>query len=219
MVGVVAGSPVEYGLWQVDPATGALQPHDVLADKIVTVLDSRCSDESLATLYTPTPISTETPIPESTPVVASGDQARHVVWVHLSQCLTFDAALLEAQRVDVDWFVQSTSTAPEDYGVWRVNVQTGALSPHSGRAENFQTFLDSDCDPEFITVVFTPHAYPDAYTHTDSNANAYACSNADVDACSIGTDRRRRSSIGVVPSGGMLPGDPDQRPLSQVGPG
>ena len=122
MVGVVAESPVEYGLWQVDPATGALQPHDLLADKIVTVLDSRCSDESLATLYTPTPISTETPIPESTPVVASGDQARHVVWVHLSQCLTFDAALLEAQRVDVDRFVQSTSTAPEDYGVWRVNV-------------------------------------------------------------------------------------------------
>ena len=61
-------SPVQYGLWKVDSASGTIDPHDLLAGRWDTVEQSECDQDVFETLLPPTPTPTLTPIPTPTPV-------------------------------------------------------------------------------------------------------------------------------------------------------
>ena len=61
-------SPEQYGLWRVDSASGEIDPHDPLAGRWDTYIQSECDREVFVNLFPPTPTPTLTPIPTPTPV-------------------------------------------------------------------------------------------------------------------------------------------------------
>ena len=61
-------SPVKYGLWRVDSASGTIDPHDRLAGRWDTVIQSECDREVFESLLPPTPTPTLRPTPTPTPL-------------------------------------------------------------------------------------------------------------------------------------------------------
>ena len=106
----------------------------------------------------PAPIPTPTlmPAPTPTPAAQSPDEALNLLWVYLSRCISIDASQLEAYMVKGDWFVRAVADSPREYGFWKVEAVTGAVEPHDNLAREWHSFVDSQCDPEFLAAVATP---------------------------------------------------------------
>ena len=156
-------SPQQYGLWKVEPAAGILEPQDPLARRLEEYLESQCSREIFATLYTPAPTVTPTPsptpvtLPTSTPVAENEEQARILAWVYLSQCFPFDPEQLEAYLAQGLWYVQPSSASRQQLGIWKVDVYTGGLEPHDMLVANLQTYVESECSSEVYATLFPLH--------------------------------------------------------------
>jgi len=107
--------------------------------------------------------STSTPRPTATPLatptavpVANQTEARNLVWAHLSQCVSLDLQQLEAVPVREVWLVQIPSGRPQQYGIWKVESSTGDLKPHNLLARQWQSVIDSQCDPEELAALLPP---------------------------------------------------------------
>ena len=104
----------------------------------------------------PAPTPTLMPAPTPTPAAQSPDEALNLLWVYLSRCISLDASQLEAYMVKGDWFVRAVADSPREYGFWKVEAVTGAVEPHDNLAREWHSFVDSQCDPEFLAAVATP---------------------------------------------------------------
>ena len=102
----------------------------------------------------PTPKPTFAPIPTPVSVtidalaVNTKDEARNLVWVHLSRCASFDPSQLNAYQVKEDWYVKAQAKAPIQFGIWKVNAESGDLTPHDILAGEWLPYIDSGCSVE-----------------------------------------------------------------------
>ena len=172
------GSLPDYGLWKVDADTGDIEPQDPLARDLKLYVDSQCSPELRPAPFLPTPTSTSLPPPTGTPVAQSMEEARYLLWAHLSRCISFDPSQLKADLVEREWFVRASSESPQEFGIWRVNATTGSLEPHDTLARGWESFVESQCNPEVFATLFTPtptHSYSltNTHTHTDTYPHTY----------------------------------------------
>ena len=99
---------------------------------------------------TPRPVVAPTPLPVTIVALAvtTRDEARNLVWVHLSRCAPLDPSQLNAYQVKKDWFVKAPTTAPIQFGVWKVDAKSGDLTPHDILAGEWQPYIDSGCNAE-----------------------------------------------------------------------
>ncbi len=119
-------------------------------------------------LPTPTATPTPRPAPTSTPVARSEEDARKLVWAHLSQCFPVALNELTALRITLapdvgtgdakdNWFVEAaTGDAAQVYGKWRVDAASGMLIPHDVLAQDVEPYVKSGCDPAELPVQFRP---------------------------------------------------------------
>ena len=201
--------------------TGAIEPQDPLGRELQAHVESRCSPETLVTFSTPGPTPSPTPAatPESTPtpIAQTMEEARELVWVYLSQCIFFEPVQLGGHLVRGDWFVQASSNAAREYGVWKVDPATGSLEPHDGLARDLQSLVEARCSDEAYATLFPPTPTPVPAPTTFPHPHSHTCPHAHTNP----GDRefwgcRRR---GVESSGLMLPYLAIQRLRSQVGSG
>ena len=136
---------LSFGHWEVTDATGLVTPGDEVAGAIasggVTCTEPRAL---LAGGLTPPlfPAPTATPAP----VVATGEQARVRVWVAVRSC--FDplppAEVFTAYQDQPDrWIVEGRAAGAAAsaiiYGLWFVDVATGAIAPSDALAQSTAT--------------------------------------------------------------------------------
>ena len=106
---------------------------------------------------TPVPTATLTPRPTPTPVARSEENARKLVWKHLSQCFPVAVNELTALRIQDNWFVEAaTGDAAQEYGRWRVEAASGDLIPHDVLAKEVEPYVKSECDPAELPDQFRP---------------------------------------------------------------
>jgi len=110
----------------------------------------------------PEPSPVPEPTPEPTPVVQSEEEARNLAWVHLGQCITFASDELAATLVKGDWFVKGSSEASQNYGLWKVASDTGAVEPFDIQSRLWESAITSQCSPESLAAVSTPSPVPTA---------------------------------------------------------
>ena len=141
-----------------------------MAHQWADYVESQCNAEEFEALSTPTPTATSpptpsplpkaTPRPAPTPVAQSVDEARNLVWVFLGGCIDFDPGQLEARQVEGDWFVTATAESPREFGLWRVDSDTGNIAPHDLVARGLDSFIQSQCDQEIFEALFPPTPTP-----------------------------------------------------------
>jgi len=127
-----------------------------------------CFTSSSAAEADPTPLPnalpTYTPRPPATPipnvVAASFEDARSLIWVYLSQCISFDVNQLQAELVQDDWYVKAGSDSPQEYGIWRVNAATGNLDTHDHDAREWKAYINSGCEIQLPKDISTPAPTP-----------------------------------------------------------
>ena len=166
-------SPVQYGLWKVDSASGTIDPHDLLAGRWDTVVQSECDQEVFETLLPPTPTPTLTPIPTPTPVptptptatpkpmstpnpipptptpvplVTKAEGAVRSVWGHLVPCFRFlRTGDLQAEWDPSQgvWVVITGASSSQDFGVWNVGRVDGTVAPANFVARNREKTVKS----------------------------------------------------------------------------
>ena len=103
---------------------------------------------------------TVTPTPIHQAVAGSFEDARNLVWVFLSQCISFEVEQLQAELVQDDWYVKAASDSDQGYGVWRVNAATGNLDTHDRDARQWKSYINSECDPDVPIAISTPAPTP-----------------------------------------------------------
>ena len=90
-------------------ADNPLTPRPDILTKLASVSaqagEAKSEDESPPATEVP---ADPEPIPVSAPSVQTEEEARNLVWVHLSQCIDFAASELQATQIMGDWFVKST---------------------------------------------------------------------------------------------------------------
>ena len=93
-------------------------------------------------------------------MVARFEDARNLIWVFLSQCISFDVNQLQAELVQDDWYVKAGSGSPQGYGIWRVNAATGNLDTHDHAARQWKSYINSECDDKVPIAISTPAPTP-----------------------------------------------------------
>jgi len=88
-------------------------------------------------------------------VVENEEQARNLAWAHISQCITFNAAELNATLITGNWFVNGTDQASRDYGFWKIPEATAMVSPHDTQARKWETAIESQCSQDSMKSVPT----------------------------------------------------------------
>ena len=96
----------------------------------------------------------------ATPLIRSADQARNLVWIHLSRCVSFEASELETSKVQEDWFVKASTGSATGFGLWKVGASTGDLQPYDLSARNWASYVEAECSPEVSEAVFTHTPVP-----------------------------------------------------------
>ncbi|MFQ6026736.1 MAG: hypothetical protein ACE5Q6_04380, partial [Dehalococcoidia bacterium] len=121
------------------PATEPEQP----APESAGETDPEAEAEAEAEAETPEPVVAEV-------ALASVEEARDLVWAHLSQCLSLDATELEAYKIRENYFVRAVGEAPDKYGIWRVDGANGNITPHNIRAREWAPLISPECSPETV---------------------------------------------------------------------
>ncbi len=102
--------------------------------------------------------------PESTPVparlVETEDVARNLVWVHLRQCMTLISADLIATQITGDWYVNDSDGSKTQYGLWKVNGDSGTVEPNDVLSRQWEMIISSGCSQEFPEALITPTLAP-----------------------------------------------------------
>jgi hypothetical protein len=89
-------------------------------------------------------------------LVSKPELARDLAWVHVSQCVTLKSIELEATLINAEWFVANSAEAARAYGFWKVDANTGAVTPHDALARQWQAAIDSACGPAALEAVIAP---------------------------------------------------------------
>ena len=147
--------------------------------EILTKLASVSAEASEPAGGGETPPEPEAPAdPEPNPVPAASveteEEARNLVWVHLSQCINFAASDLQATQITGDWFVKSTGESERRTGLWRVEAATGAVEPYDVLSRQWQTVVESECKAETLSALTTPTPVPTAAPTIADGAGAVA---------------------------------------------
>ncbi len=95
-----------------------------------------------------------------------GNDARNLMWAHLSRCASFDPKDLVSYQVQDDWFVMAISDANQQYGIWRIDSFSGRLYAHDQLAEEWERFVESSCDPAARAILVLPTATPRPFLPT-----------------------------------------------------
>jgi len=122
------------------------------------------------TAAAPTPTPTLRPILPSflggrtaTPVtrsVQAGNDARNLVWAYLSRCVSFDPQDLVSYQVQNDWYVKAQLDSSQQFGIWKIDSFSGRLNPHDPLADEWQKFLDSNCNSATSSILVLPTQTP-----------------------------------------------------------
>ena len=110
----------------------------------------------------PEPEPTPAPEPTAAPamVVQVEEDARKLVWVHLSQCISFESTELKATPITGDWFVTGTTESEVKPGLWRVDSVSGDVEPYDVLSRAWASVLESQCSPEQLASLATPTPTP-----------------------------------------------------------
>jgi hypothetical protein len=82
--------------------------------------------------------------------VTSAEEARDLVWAHLSQCLALNAAELEAYQILNNFYVRAVGETPDKYGIWRVEGANSKITPHNIRARDWAPLINPQCGTESV---------------------------------------------------------------------
>lgn len=124
----------------------------------------------------PEPEAPAEPEPDSAPEpsVQTEEEARNLVWVHLSQCINFAASDLQATQITGDWFVKSTGESERRTGLWKVGAAAGAVEPYDVLSRQWQRVVESECSAESLSALTTPTPVPTATPAIADGARAVA---------------------------------------------
>ncbi|MCH8297988.1 MAG: hypothetical protein IH873_07970 [Chloroflexi bacterium] len=154
----IEGLELSLGVWEVADTVGLATPFDQVSKTIAgpeTVCDA--PEAFLTQGLTPPSLATVTPAPTPVHLAASELQARLAVWVAVRSCFAtippldaFTAHRDQSQR----WVVEGREvvtasgggTRTVTYGLWFVDVATGAITPADRLAQN--AAADSSCFKE-----------------------------------------------------------------------
>ena len=98
-------------------------------------------------------------MPTTVPVILSQDTAQKLLWVYLSQCITFESTDIEASQVSNEWFVRAKLQSPYKTGLWRIAIGSKEIEPYDGLAKEWQDLILTGCDPDRVTMLATPRSY------------------------------------------------------------
>ena len=91
-------------------------------------------------------------------------EAQNLVWVYLSQCITFEPSQLNAYKVREDWFVKAPAKSNLQFGIWKVDVMSGDLEPYDILSQEWRPYVESGCSAEkgvgLVPVTPTPTVVP-----------------------------------------------------------
>lgn len=91
-----------------------------------------------------------TPTPSPVPVVRDESTAVRAMWVHLTKCVPIEITHLNVQLgVRGEWMVMPIQGSPQEFGTWRVD-SNGEITPHNARGEEWQKYIESDCDTSIL---------------------------------------------------------------------
>ena len=102
--------------------------------------------------------------PEATPVpavlVQTEEEARNLVWVHLSQCITFASTDLAATQITGNWYVNDSAESKTKAGLWKVTSASGDVEPNDVLSRKWEMIISSECSPEALKALTTPTPVP-----------------------------------------------------------
>jgi hypothetical protein len=132
-------SPDKYGLWKVDPATGAVQPHNIRAREWNPLVNPNCTRELFNGFFTPTP----PPLLNS--VVTKANHAVTALWATLVKChpaLRVEELQATLNSAKAEWVVTTKPDAYANYGIWI--IQGGeSIIPFNRQAQALHQQLGS----------------------------------------------------------------------------
>ena len=159
---------------EADP--GIDDPDAQRSSEVENLVDSGESEIQAAPESTPEPTAAPDPTSETMPeeiptptvaapeaaTVAAGtaDDARNLAWAYLAQCISLAFGDLEARQIQGEWFVQATGEAPDKYGLWKVDTETGQVLAHNIRARQWDPLVNQNCTSEVFSAFFTPTPSP-----------------------------------------------------------
>ncbi len=144
-----------YGLWKVDPVTGAVTPHDILSRQWQAALDSQCTPESLEAIVMPAQLQG--------PVIVDGTNAVATVWSFLSRCFpNLSKEIFEATHdpAQGEWVVVTTVDSGQKFGTWKVQGLSGELTPFAGLAQAWDSTVKLECSEEALAALVSPTPVP-----------------------------------------------------------
>ena len=98
-------------------------------------------------------------MPTTVPVALSKDTAQKLLWVYLSQCITFESTDIEASQVSGEWYVRAKLQSPYKTGLWRIAIGSKEIEPYDSLAEEWKDLIQTGCDPDRVTMLTTPRSY------------------------------------------------------------
>lgn len=98
-------------------------------------------------------------ISSTVPVALSKDTAQKLLWVYLSQCITFESTDIEASQVNDEWFVRAKLQSPYKTGLWRIGIGGKEIEPYDNLAKEWKDLIQTGCDPDRVTMLTTPRSY------------------------------------------------------------
>lgn len=132
-------SPDKYGLWKVDPATGAVQPHNIRAREWDPLVNPDCTRELFNGFFTPTP----PPLLNS--AVTEANHAVTTLWAALVKChpaLRVEELQATLNSAKAEWVVTTKPEAHTNYGIWIVQGD-GSIIPFNRQAQTLYQQLGS----------------------------------------------------------------------------
>lgn len=132
-------APDKYGLWKVDPATGAVQPHNIRAREWDPLVNPDCTRELFNGFFTPTP----PPLLNS--AVTEANHAVTALWAMLVKChpgLRVEELQATLNSAKAEWVVTTKPDAHTNYGIWIVQGD-GTIIPFNRQAQALYQQLGS----------------------------------------------------------------------------
>ena len=94
-------------------------------------------------------------LPTATPGIDM-ERARKHLWVHLSKCITFAVADIEAVQLEGIWYVRARLDSKHETGLWKILDNGQDIEPYDQRAKNWLATITGECAEENMSVMTTP---------------------------------------------------------------
>jgi len=136
-----------------DNSEGDAAADEAAAPETEVTPDSQAEAEATPDTDTTAEAPTDEVIPAAATLVENEEQARNLAWAHISQCINFASAELEATLITGAWFVKGKDQASRDYGFWKIPSATAMVTPHDAQARKWESAVESKCSADTMKSV------------------------------------------------------------------